>query len=46
MMRKMNDTVEKLAIIGYVEGVRVKERAGSILKKNNGEGFVDTALFC
>lgn len=44
MMRKMNDTVEKLAIIGYVKGVRVKERAGSILKKNNGEGFVDTAL--
>lgn len=43
-MRKMNDLVEKLAVMGYVGGIRAKEKAGAVLKRNEGEGFVDTAL--
>lgn len=42
-MRKMNDLVEKLAVMGYVGGIRAKEKAGAVLKRNEGEGFVDTA---
>lgn len=43
-MRKMNDLVEKLAVMGYVGGIMAKEKAGTVLKRNEGEGFVDTAL--
>ena len=43
-MRKINDTMNRLAVTAYVKGGRMKEKITGILARKEGEGFVDTAL--
>ncbi|MBD5480359.1 MAG: hypothetical protein HDR14_13925 [Lachnospiraceae bacterium] len=43
-MRKINDTVNRLFVSARVKGERAMRRIGGILRRNEGEGFVDTAL--
>ena len=43
-MKKINDTMNRLAVTAYVKGNRMKQKITSILAGKEGEGFVDTAL--
>lgn len=43
-MRKINDTMNRLAVTVYVKSGRMKQRIAGILARKEGEGFVDTAL--
>ena len=43
-MRKINDTMNRLTVTAYVCGGKMKRKLADILKRKEGEGFVDTAL--
>lgn len=43
-MKKLNGTMNRLAVSAYVNGGRMKQKVAGILTKKEGEGFVDTAL--
>lgn len=43
-MRKINDTMNRLAVAAYVEGGRMRKNLADVLTRKEGEGFVDTAL--
>ena len=43
-MRKINDTMNRLAVAAYVEGGRMRKKLADVLTRKEGEGFVDTAL--
>lgn len=43
-MKKLNDTMNRLAVAAYVNGGRMKQKVADILVRKEGEGFVDTAL--
>lgn len=43
-MRKINDTMNRLAVAAYVEGRRMRKKLADVLTRKEGEGFVDTAL--
>lgn len=43
-MRKINDTMNRLTVAAYVCGGKMKRKFADILKRKEGEGFVDTAL--
>lgn len=43
-MRKLNDTMNRLAVTAYAKGRNMKQRMAGILAEKRGEGFVDTAL--
>lgn len=43
-MKKIINAMNKSATKAYLFGIRSKERAAAVLRGNNGEGFVDTAL--
>ncbi len=43
-MRKIKENMNRLAVKGYMNGMRVKERIACVLAQKSGEGFVDTAL--
>ena len=44
MMNKATETVNNLAVRGYIMGVQAKEKIMDTLTRRSGEGFVDTAL--
>lgn len=43
-MKKLNDTMNRLAVAAYVNGGRMEQKVADILARKEGEGFVDTAL--
>ena len=43
-MRKINDTMNRLAVAAYVKGGRMRKKLADVLIRKEGEGFVDTAL--
>lgn len=43
-MKKLNGTMNRLAVAAYVNGGRMKQKVADILARKEGEGFVDTAL--
>ncbi len=43
-MRKINDTVNRMFVTARVKGNMALRRVAGILGRNEGEGFVDTAL--
>lgn len=43
-MRKINDTMNRLAAAAYVKGGRIRKKLEDIFTQKEGEGFVDTAL--
>lgn len=43
-MKKINNTLNRLAVSAYVKSGRMKQRIAGILSETEGEGFVDTAL--
>lgn len=43
-MRKINDTMNRLAVAAYVKGGRMRKKLADVLTRKEGEGFVDTAL--
>ena len=44
-MRKITNTMNNAVTKAYLFGIRAKEKATAALRGNEGEGFVDTALF-
>ena len=42
-MRKINDTMNRLAVAAYVKGGRMRKKLADVLTRKEGEGFVDTA---
>lgn len=43
-MKKITNAMSNTAAKAYLFGMRSKERAATVLRRNDGEGFVDTAL--
>lgn len=43
-MKKINDTMNRLAVTAYVKGGHMKQKIAGIFAAKEGEGFVDTAL--
>ena len=43
-MKKITDTMSGAAAKTYLAGIRAKEKAVGVIARNNGEGFVDSAL--
>ena len=43
-MRKINDTMNRLAVAAYVKGGRMRKKLADVLIRIEGEGSVDTAL--
>lgn len=43
-MRKINNTVNRIYVTARIKGSGALRRAVGVLKRNEGEGFVDTAL--
>lgn len=43
-MKKINNTLNRLAVSAYVKSGRMKQRIAGIFSETEGEGFVDTAL--
>ena len=43
-MRKINDTMNRLAVAASVKGGRMRKKLADVLIRKEGEGFVDTAL--
>jgi len=43
-MKKITDTMSGAAAKTYLASIRAKEKAVSVIARNNGEGFVDSAL--
>lgn len=43
-MNKWNNTVNKVTVSTYTKGRRVKKKIEEILRRREGEGFVDSAL--
>jgi len=44
-MKKITDTMSSAAAKTYLAGIRAKEKVTGVIARNNGEGFVDSALF-
>jgi len=43
-MKKITDTMSSAAAKTYLAGIRAKEKVTGVIARNNGEGFVDSAL--
>ena len=43
-MRKIKETMNRLAVKGYMKGMQAKAKIAGVLAQKSGEGFVDTAL--
>ena len=43
-MKKIFSTMNGRATKAYLAAIRTKERAAAVLRRDNAEGFVDTAL--
>lgn len=44
MMKKINETMNHMTVTAYVKGNQMKNKVADILRRKEGEGFVDTAL--
>ena len=43
-MKKINETMNHMTVTAYVKGNQMKNKVADILRRKEGEGFVDTAL--